>query len=240
MDKVNQNIKIATIILIITIAVLSIIIIIKENKMLKQTKKINIIENRPEEFVFSFTIEEFINSYNNYATVDKKEVLIPPITSWKIEENEKAIHTNYETNYSYCEMKDGEKLELPRFGIYTPTNSNNIQEITIKLDHHSFSEVKYQLYEEMCYYTLKILFPDIENKKITEMYKTLNNLADENIYPQSKQYGNGAIPYALYYKNEIGVYSYFAIGDNLRLCIIPINEQIIKELEEKGTRIYEI
>lgn len=33
---------------------------------------------------------------------------------------------------------------------------------------------------------------------------------------------------------------YYAVGDYVRLCIIPVNDETIKEFKEKGVNIYEI
>ena len=98
----------------------------------------------------------------------------------------------------------------------------------------------YDRYEEICFYTLKVFFPDMEDEKITALYKTLNQLAYDNMMPHEQRYGSGSIPCALYYKDGIGLYPYFAIGESVRLCIIPVDEKTIRYYEGNGVEIYEI
>lgn len=96
----------------------------------------------------------------------------------------------------------------------------------------------YELYEEMCFYTIKVLFPDFTDDKIIELYTTLNNLAYNNF--TTVKYTSESVPCALYHKNGIGLYPYFAAGERLHLCIIPVTQEYINELEKKGVEIYEI
>lgn len=96
----------------------------------------------------------------------------------------------------------------------------------------------YKVYEEMCFYTLKTVFPDLEDEKIINLYTTLNQLAYENVMPV--KYASGAVPCALYYRGDIGVYPYFALGDYVRLCVIPVTPQYLDQLRAQGVGVYEI
>ena len=98
----------------------------------------------------------------------------------------------------------------------------------------------YELYEEMCFYTLKVFFHNLSDENLTELYKTINQLAYDNIFPHEKAYTYDSVPCALYYKDGIGVYPYFAIGQSVKLCILPITDQTLNEFKEKGVAIYEI
>lgn len=93
-------------------------------------------------------------------------------------------------------------------------------------------------YEEICFYTLKVMFPDLEDEKITRLYTTLNQLAYENLMPV--KYTSEPVPCALYYRGGVGIYPYFALGDYVRLCIIPVTQQYLDRFREQGTDIYEI
>ena len=92
----------------------------------------------------------------------------------------------------------------------------------------------------MCFYTLKVFFPDLSDEKIVDLYKEANRLGNINVFSSENWYDTGAVPYALFYKDGIGVYPYFAIGDWQRLCIIPITQETLNEFEEKGVNIFEI
>lgn len=105
---------------------------------------------------------------------------------------------------------------------------------------YSYTKQMYTLYEEMCFYTLRVLFPDCSSDKITELYMSLNKLAYDNVFPNEKGYNSNSTPCALYYKNGIGLYPYFAIGECVHLCIIPVTQETISDFEARGVRIYEI
>lgn len=92
----------------------------------------------------------------------------------------------------------------------------------------------------MCFYTLRVLFPDCSSDKITELYMSLNKLAYDNVFPNEKGYNSNSTPCALYYKNGIGLYPYFAIGECVHLCIIPVTQETISDFEARGVKIYEI
>ena len=54
------------------------------------------------------------------------------------------------------------------------------------------------------------------------------------------KYASGAVPCALYYRGDIGVYPYFALGDYVRLCVIPVTPQYLDQLRAQGVGVYEI
>lgn len=200
---------------------------------------IDVIENREDELVFSFSINDFIDSYNGYYWQDKKNKYIKPTNEWIIHEYDTSVHSNHKTYY-YNYKEDNSIWTLPVITVYVPTDSDYVQGITVNFDDHSFSEEMYILYKEMCYYTLKIFFPEYADEQIYELFEKNKDLAYANIFPNEQGYKNGAIPCELFYKDGIGVYPYFAIGESVRLCIIPVTEETIKDFETKGVVIHEI
>jgi len=198
---------------------------------------IDVTENRENEFVFNISIDDFISSYNGFYWNDRKSLYLSPSTEWVWFTYDNAIHSDYETDF-YEFTEDENIWSLPAIVVYVPKNSENIQEITLNFDDHSYTESMYNLYEEICYYTLKIFFPDFENEKIIELYSTLINLAYDNMY--NEPYSNNPKPCALYYKDSIGLYPYFAVGESVRICIIPITEQYINEIVSQGVEIHNI
>ena len=96
----------------------------------------------------------------------------------------------------------------------------------------------YDIYEEMCFYTLKVFFPDLPDETLINLYTTLNQLAYENV--TTIKYTSESVPCALYYRGNIGVYPYFALGECVHMCIIPITQEYLDELQRKGTAIFPI
>lgn len=200
---------------------------------------IKALHNRDNELVFSCSAENFIESYNGFWQQGEKDILLSPIDKWQMSEYDKAIHSDHKT-LIYNFKEDYQNWTLPSISVYVPENADYVQEITVNFDDHSYRKEMYELYEKMCFYTLKVFFYNLSDEKITELYKTLNQLAYDNVFPHEKAYAYDPTPYALYYKNDVGVYPYFAIGQSVKLCIIPITDKIINEFEKKGVKIYEI
>lgn len=200
---------------------------------------IGVLNNREDELVFSISIEDFIDSYNGYYWKDKNSRYLLPSSEWRCFTYDTGIHSDHETFY-YNFTADEKVWSLPTISVYAPTNADYIQEITVNFDEHSYTESLYESYEEMCFYTLKVFFPDLSDEKIVDLYKEANRLGNINVFSSENWYDTGAVPYALFYKDGIGVYPYFAIGDWQRLCIIPITQETLNEFEEKGVNIFEI
>lgn len=202
---------------------------------------ISVLDNREDELVFNISIDDYIESYNGYYWKDKKSRYLLPSSNdnWRTQILDTSIHSKHETVY-YNFTEDEKVWPLPTISVYVPANSDYIQEITLNFDDHSYTEAMYKLYEEMCYYTLKVFFPDLSDDKITQLYTTLNSLAYDNLVPHEQGYSSNSVPCALYHKDGIGLYPYFAVGECVHLCIIPVTEETINDFEKKGVEIYEI
>lgn len=186
---------------------------------------------------FAYTIEDFINNYNEYYYNDNESIYINPCEEWYsyIQDFGK-----YKGMVHYEFTADKEILTLPTITIYTKENRKEILELTVNFDDHSYTGKMYKQYEELCYYTLKVFFPGLTKKKIIKLYKDINKLAYNNIFPNKKGFDSGNPPSALYYQGKIGVYPYFAYGESVRLCIIPVTSEVVKLYKKNGTIIYKI
>lgn len=200
---------------------------------------VDVIENRENELVFAISIDDFISSYNGYYWQDYNSPYLSPSLEWGRFTYDSAIHSDHETYY-YRFYEYEKSWSIPTISVYVPTNSNYIQEITLDFDDHGYTEPLYNLYEEFCFYTLKVFFHNLDDEKITELYNNLINLAYNNIVPNEQGYSSNSIPCALYYKDGIGLYPYFALGESLHICIIPITSQYLDEFASQGVEIYNI
>lgn len=208
--------------------------ILKE-KAEKKTLNIEIMENRPGELVFQIGMDEFIDSFNGCYWADKGERYLLPSWQWRSYVYDKSVHSSHKTcRYHYS--RDESILPLPTITVYAPSNADYIQEITVNYDAHSSFDQMYAIYEELCYYTLKVMFPDISDDQIRELYTTLNGLAFE--HDTNIKYTSESVPCALYYRGNIGLYPYFAWGEDVHLCIIPVTQARIEEMRGKGVKIY--
>lgn len=200
-----------------------------------EAMEIEVQENRENELVFSISIDDFIDGYNSlYGRAYLSEA-----SEWQSYTYDSAIHSDHKTTlHTFSEDKN--VWSLPTVTVYTPADSDRIQEITVNFDEHSRTEELYGLYEEMCFYTLKTVLPDLSDGEIRELYTALNELAYGNVFPNEQGYNSESVPCVLYHKDGIGLYPYFAIGEWVHLCIIPVTQETVADFENKGVQIREI
>ena len=200
---------------------------------------IQVMENRKNELVFTISTSDYVESYNSYYKVDYCRSLLPPVSQWQCFTYDSAIHSEYETKcYSFTE--DEHVYSLPTITVYVPTNDDYIQQITVNFDEHSFTQSGFEKYKEMCYYTMKVFFPDLPDARIMDLCAEIVALGNQNVFSSDEWFSKNAVPFALFYREGIGVYPYFAIGDWEHFCIIPVTEETVTEFGEKGVQIHEI
>ena len=200
---------------------------------------IQVMENRKNELVFTISTSDYVESYNSYYKVDYCRSLLPPVSQWQCFTYDSAIHSEYETKcYSFTE--DAHVYSLPTIMVYVPTNDDYIQQITVNFDEHSFTQSGFEQYKEMCYYTMKVFFPDLSDARIMDLCAEIVALGNQNVFSSDEWFSKNAVPFALFYREGIGVYPYFAIGDWEHFCIIPVTEETVTEFGEKGVQIHEI
>lgn len=204
-----------------------------------QKLDISVIENRENELVFDISMDDFIESYNSLYFRDKRREYLLPKSEWRKFTYDDAIHSDHET--SLLEFTVDERIwSQPTITVYVPTNADYIQEITVNFDEHGYSESFYAEFEELCFYTLKVFFPDMPDKEIIALYEEANHLGNMNVFLNEDGYKKGCVPCVLYHKDGVGIYPYFAIGEWVHLCIIPVTQEIIDDYAQKGVEIREI
>ena len=201
--------------------------------------KVEIAENRTEEFVFTLTPDEYIQCFNEKYRSDYHRDYLDSLTKWRKESYKRGVHSSYET-VCYDFSEDYTVWTLPTISVYTASDSNLIQEITINFDDHSYQPDMYALYEEICYYTLQVFYPDADNETLTWLYQMMNNHAYQNMLPNGQGFQADCVPLILYHHNGIGVYSYASIGESMHFCVIPVTETTLRNFNANGTEIHEI
>ena len=76
--------------------------------------------------------------------------------------------------------------------VYVPTNSDVIQEITLNFDDHGYTSEMMQYFQEICFYTFKVMFADLTDESIHELIRTLIEEAYEREI--NEWYSFGTIP----------------------------------------------
>ena len=201
-----------------------------------QPLEINVIENRENELVFDISVDDYINAYNSLYRTDKHTNYLTPSDKWDREIFDAAIHSEHKTAiYTFAEDKS--ILTIPTVTVYAPSDKAYITEITVNFDDHGYSEELYDLYDEMCFYTLKVFLPDLKDEDIISLRDAVNYSAYEDWFQNEDGYRYGSVPNILYYRKGVGVYPYFALGEYVHLCVIPVDDDMLNDLRGKGVEL---
>lgn len=200
---------------------------------------IAVIENRENELVFDISIKDYIDSFNSFYSQSTDRYFLRDADQWKRFTYDSSIHSPYETDCYYF-VEDEDIYNEPTISVYVPSNADYIQEVNIDFDEHGYTESGFAQYKQLCYCAMKVFFSDLNDTEIQNLCTQIITIGNQNVFDSDAWYSSVSVPYALFYKDGIGVYPYFAIGDWEHFCIIPVTENTIQEFKEKGVLIYEI
>lgn len=203
-----------------------------------QPLDIAVIENRENEFVFDVSITDYIDGFNRLYFQDTGNYFLRERSQWQCFSYDSAIHSPYATDCYYF-MEEDVDTE-PTISVYVPATGDYIQEITINFDEHSYTDSAFAKYQQLCFYTMKVFFPTLDDRDIQDLCTQIIALGQQHVYDSDAWYSSTSVPYACFYRDGIGVYPYFAIGDYEYFCIIPVTESTLQEWTEKGVWVNEI
>lgn len=198
-------------------------------------------KNTNDENVFNITMDDFIQSYNGYYWQDYGERYLQAASEWQVSSWDSTVESAYPaTQYSF--RADENTWTLPVVNVIVPDAGEQIQQIDLNYDEHSYSEATCALFEKDCYYTLKVFFPDLSEEQLTSLYQTINQSSYDNTFPSTQKYrvGSAQLPVKLFYRNGIGVFGYFAIGAPVHFCVIPVDDATIADYKAGGVDVQEI
>lgn len=184
-----------------------------------------------DELLFAFTLGEWLTAFHNeYDYINTEE-------EWLHWGTERGIHSPYASVY-YEIMPDAGTYVLPFLSAYVPSEEDSrVQELMVEFDDHAYQDDAYTLYEELCYHIIHLLLPSLSEEEIRAVYTDLNALSYDDLRLNGQKYGSGIIPLRLYHKDGVGIYGHFALGDYVRLCIIPVTEESLQGFAQQGTEI---
>ena len=81
-------------------------------------------------------------------------------------------------------------------------------------------------------------FSDLTEAQASDLADRIISLGNENVFGSDAWFGSNAVPPGLFYRDGVGIYPYFAIGDWERFCIIPVTAERLQEFKEKGVVLY--
>lgn len=204
----------------------------------KEIKQLDIeaIQDQNDELVFSFLIDDFIDSFNGYYYEEYDKSFLSPAEDWVSFTYDEPPHSKFPSRY-YRFQEDVKNFNEPTISVYVPQNSRYVQEITLDFNEHGYTNWGYEIYEKNCFYTLKVFFPDYDDEKISMIYSTIYDKAyDSDCYINME---NSPSPKVLYYKGNIAIYPYYR-GGMIHLALIPVTQQYLDGLASNNIEIYEI
>lgn len=173
---------------------------------------------------FNFSVAKYVEQYNKYYEKDYGVKYLVP--------------TPAKDDDSYGFKEDEKIFSLPELGISSKGSDNKVRQITITFDWHSYSDALIKKHENMSFYALKVVLPDMKDNEIKEIYSKAMDIGYNN--PRDEWYNQNAVPYALFYKGNVGIYTYFSLGQSQFFCIIPVTKNELKEYLNKDVKLFEV
>lgn len=200
---------------------------------------IAVIENRENELVFDISMDDFIESYNNlYRTVYTTDYLSSS-SNWSVF-NDVTPYLEIDS-IRHRFSADEQTWSMPTVSVYTPENSDYIYEIELTFDDHGYQESLYEEYKQICYYSLRVILPDLNETEIGSLYKELYLQTNDNFWGEYYTYSGTERPTLnmIYYYNGIGLYGYYGAG-TVNICMIPMTQETIAQFEQEDIEVHEI
>ncbi len=174
--------------------------------------------------VFSLTLDSFIEAFNTCCLQTQSQPYLRPSSDWRQNEVERAPHGQGKT-VIYNFTRDENDWALPTLSAYVPAGGERISEVTLNFDDHSYTPELFDEYKELSLCALRLFCPDLPAQDAEALFREMIAFADHNILPETQWYGADSVPQTVYCFADAGVYPYFAFGDWLRICFVPLDEQ---------------
>lgn len=179
---------------------------------------IQVVKSQTGEDAFSFSLEEFIKSFNSFYAAEKGEEYLPEVDKWNMYATGPTIHNSNET-MCFAYSQEPAVRAIPQIIIYADSYATEVYQISISYDDHSYSPETYDLYKELTAYTLKTMFPDKKEKEIKEYTDSILAALDESF--TTDKTSKDTMPQLIYNEGGIGIYPYYVVGELMEVRLIP-------------------
>lgn len=114
-------------------------------------------------------------------------------------------------------------LTLPTLSMVSADNEY-IKNVSLSYDWHSYSDETLSKYQKMCYYSVKVFFPEMPDAKITKLCDNIINTGYEN--PVDAK----AMRFSAYFcSGDIEIKTRYALGQSQIIIILPLIQDEILE-----------
>lgn len=190
--------------------------------------------------VFDVSLDEWIQSYNGYYWERHGERYLRAAEEWQTERQPAGMHFAEETNRMTYRLDD-DKWTLPTMSAYLTVEDGKMRQLVCNYDDHSYSSQTFAYFEEMCALALRVFVPQLDEKEAQKWATQINKVGDENTFNSDKQYRSAdTLPTDLFIWENVGVFSYVAIGAPLHFCVIPVDSELVESYQAAGVRIHMI
>ncbi len=188
-----------------------------------------------DEIAFGFTAEDFIQRFNCVSQEYGLSLEIKSAsTCWQ--------HLEYDSS-PFCDTThicrvyndDPEVLTHPTVSFYVPDDGSAVYALTVDFDDHGYSRELYEIYTEQCFCVLKVIMPECSDEEISGAVDELNRIANENMFLE--RLSADTVPLLIYHNGRVGVFSYFAQGDYIHICIVPVTAEYLEQMETQGAEL---
>lgn len=180
---------------------------------------IDVIKIGTDDETFSISLIDFIESFNSYYNKDNTETFLKGLEEWQM--YDVVLDTNngiVTTCYMFSE--DMDIRALPQLRIYADNTKSGIRQISMCYDIHSFSPETYERYEDLCYYVIRTMAPDVPDSEVETYTSELQDALDES-FTTDKAYQAEEPEYTW---GKVGAYPYYVVGETMELRLIPISD----------------
>ena len=182
------------------------------------------VKNDSGEQVFNISLEDFIASFNGaYAKgndVEEKAEstgYLGAVDKWQMYTDSPAIGNHKETTL-YVYSQEPEVRSVPQIKIYADSSKNGIYQISLAYDDHSYSPQTYEMYRELCVYTLTVMCGGKTEEEIVALTEDALAAVDESFTLEKAE---AAVNDPIYADAVMEIYPYYVAGDTMEIRIVP-------------------
>ena len=198
--------------------------------------EIKALENEEQRAVLSLSLDDFAAAYNRVYRLTHETDYLSPASEWTALNDVTRLWEYPCVCYSFS--ADPQIYSLPKVLVYAPEGGEEIYEIELLFDDHSFQEGFYEEFQRICHNTLQALLPNLSDAERSALYDTLYAqtgelfLGDYYVDPD----GSKPIPEKIYRCGEMGFYGYYGSG-SANICIIPLTDAATAQIAQNGTEL---
>ena len=180
---------------------------------------IDVIKTETGDEAFSISLTDFIESFNSYYSKNNSEIFLKGLEEWQIYDAVVDVNNDIVTT-CYAFSEDMDIRALPQLRIYADNTKSGIRQISMCYDIHSFSPETYERYEDLCYYVIRTMVPDVPDSEVETYTSELQDALDES-FTTDKAYQAEEPEYTW---GKVGAYPYYVVGETMELRLIPISD----------------